>query len=192
LAGLSTAYHTRLTGSNIEEIAATTNPEVRGKLLDTCQKLLLSGDCINPFHWIVENHIKAFDQEPKGYSWKGVKVSNLEIAKEIAERLFFDDKLAEQSRQSAKESKQAFEDIFLSARTCFEKIFANGTERPNTFAELVKSFQRPGGVFWTGYAHKFYARCVSTEPEKSKVRDFADRCPPFLLMIIAAVKALYE
>jgi Tol biopolymer transport system component len=29
-AGLRTAYHTRLTGSNIEEIAATTKPEDRG------------------------------------------------------------------------------------------------------------------------------------------------------------------
>ena len=65
-AGLRTAYHTRLTGSNIEEIAATTKPEDRGKLLDRCQLLLSSGDCIDPFNWLVEKQVRAFDQPPEG------------------------------------------------------------------------------------------------------------------------------
>jgi len=191
-AGLRTAYHTRLTGSNIEEIAATTNAEDRGKLLDTCQLLLSSGDCIDPFNWLVEKHVKAFDQHPKDYVWKQINVLNPEIAKEIVERTFFDDELAGQSRQSAKESKQSFEDIFCSMRPDFDELFQNGTERPITFAEFVSILQKPGGAFWTGYGHKFYARNVSTEPEESKVRDFADRCPPFLMMVMAAAKAQYE
>ena len=124
-AGLRTAYHTRLTGSNIGEIAGTTKPEDRVKLLDTCQLLLSSGDCIDPFNWLVEKHVKAFDQHPKEYIWKRINVINPEIAKEIVERTFFDDELAGQSRQSAKESKQSFEDIFCSMRSRFDEIFAN-------------------------------------------------------------------
>jgi len=191
-AGIRTAYHTRLTGSNIEEIAATTKPEDRGKLLDTCQLLLSSGDCIDPFNWIVEKHVKAFDQHPREYALNRINVLNPEIAKEIVERTFFDDQLARQSKQSAKESKQSFENVFCSMRPGFDEIFASGTERPNTLAAFVSILQKPGGAFWTGYAHKFYARNVGTNPEESKVRDFAGRCPPFLMMVMTAVKAQYD
>ncbi len=191
-AGLRTAYHVRLTGSNIEEVAATAKPENRGKLLDTCQLLLSSGDCIDPFNWLVEKHVKAFDRHPKEYVWNGVNVLSPEIAKEIRERTLFDDELAGRSRQSAEESKQSFEDIFCSMRPGFDKIFASGTQRPATFAGFLSILQRPGGAFWTGYALKLYRRNVSVDPEESKIRDFADRCPPFLMMVMAAAKAQYE
>jgi hypothetical protein len=191
-AGLRAGYHTRLTGSNIEEIAATTAAEDRGKLLDTCQLLLASGDCIDPFNWLVEKHVKAFDQHPKEYLWKRINVLNAEVAKVIVERTMFGDELAGQSKQSAKESKQSFEFIFCSMRAGFDEIFANGTKRPDTFEEFINILRRPGGAFWTAYANKFYARNVSTEPEESMVRDFTDRCPPFLMMVMATAKAQYE
>jgi hypothetical protein len=38
----------------------------------------------------------------------------------------------------------------------------------------------------------FYARNVSAKPEEATLRDFANRCPPFLMMVMAAVKAQYE
>jgi len=41
-AGLTTAYSTRLTGSNVAELVATTKSEKREQLLDTCQRLLAS------------------------------------------------------------------------------------------------------------------------------------------------------
>jgi len=47
IAGLRTAYSTRISGSNISEIVATTKPDDRGKLLDSCQRLLASGECID-------------------------------------------------------------------------------------------------------------------------------------------------
>lgn len=191
-AGLRAAYHIRLTGSNIEEIAATTKPEDREKLLNACQLLLSSGDCIDPFNWVIEKHVAAFDRYSKEYIWWRINVVNPEIAKEIVERTFFDDELAGQSRQMANESKQSFESIFCSMRAGFDEIFAKGTERPSTFAEFVSRLQKPGGAFWIGYAHMFYARNASAEPEESTLRDFANRCPPFLMMVMAAVKAQYE
>jgi hypothetical protein len=190
-AGITTAYHTLLTGSNIEEIAATTSSEDRDKLLDTCQRLLSSGDCIDPFNWIVENHVKAFE-EPTEYAWRRVNVVNGDIRKEIIGRTFFDDEMARQSRESAQESRKSFEDVFCSMRPGFDEIFANGTERPKTFAEFVTILQKPGGAFWTGYAQKFFARNVTDEPDEAKVRDFGDSCPPFLMMVMAAAKAQYE
>jgi hypothetical protein len=56
----------------------------------------------------------------------------------------------------------------------------------------VKRLQGPGGAFWTGHGSKFYARNVKEQPGEAKVRDFADRCAPFLMMILAATMAHYK
>jgi hypothetical protein len=191
-AGLTAAYSMLLTGSNVSELAATTKSGKREQLLDTCQRLLASGECIDPFNWIVEKHAKAFDQNPNQYDWKTVNVHNREIEQEIVRRTFLDDDLARQEKESAAESKESFEDIFCSMRPGFDGIFSTGTERPTTFADFAKILQKPGGTFWTGYGKKFYARNVMDEPDESKVRDFADRCPPFLLMVLAATMAQFK
>ena len=191
-AGLTTAYSTRLTGSNISELAATTKSEKRERLLDTCQRLLASGDCIDPFTWIIEKHVQTFDQHSTQYDWNRINVSNRDIEHEIVRRSFFDDELARQEKESATETKESFEDIFCSMRPGFDGIFSNGTERPATFSDFVKILQKPGGAFYTGYGHKFYARNVANEPDETRVRDFADRCPPFQMMVLAAVMAQYK
>lgn len=191
-AGLKTGYHTRLNGSNIAEIAATQNAEKRERLLDTCQRLLIQGDCIDPFNWIVEKHTKRFDANPTGYDWKRVNVTNREFEKEVRDRGSLNDGMARREKTSAEESKKQFEELFCSMRPAFDEVFAKGTERPEKFADFVKVLQKPGGAFWTGYGHKFYARNVGTKPDEARVRDFADRCPPFLMMTLAAVMAQYE
>jgi hypothetical protein len=188
-AGLTTAYFTRLTGSNISELIATTKPERRVRFLDTCQRLLASGQCIDPFNWIVEKHTKAFDQNPKQYDWKTVNVGNRVIEQEIIQRTLFDDELARQEKEGAKKAKESFENMFCSMRPSFDGIFSKGTARPTTFTDFVKILQKPGGAFWTGYGHKFYSRNVEGEPDETRVRDFADHCPPFLMMVLAAVMA---
>jgi hypothetical protein len=63
---------------------------------------------------------------------------------------------------------------------------------PLTFADFVRILQKPGGAFYTGYGHKFYARNAAGELDEAKIRDFADRCPPFLMMVLAAVMAQYK
>lgn len=191
-AGLTAAYSTRLTGSNIAELVATTKSEKRERLLNTCQRLLASGDCIDPFNWIVEKHTKAFDQNPAGYDWKKINIRNRGIEQEIVRRSFVDDELARQEKESATVTKESFEDTFCSMRPAFDGIFSKGTERPTAFADFVKILQKPGGAFWSGYGHKFYARSVKDAPDEAKVRDFADRCPPFLMMVLAAVMAQYK
>jgi len=171
---------------------ATTKPDKRRQLLDTCQRLLASGDCIDPFNWIVEKHIRAFHQNPEEYDWKRVDVHCCEIEQEVVRRTLINDELARLERESATETKQSFEDIFCSMRPAFDEVFSRGSERPVTFAEFVEILQRPGGAIWTGYGRNFYARNVAAEPDEAKIRDFAGRCPPFLMMILAAAKAQYE
>jgi hypothetical protein len=192
VAGLTAAYFTRITASNISEIAATTKPNNRGRLLDACQRLLASGECIDPFHWIVENHVKAFDINPKDYNWEQVKIRSPQLEQEIVRRTFFDDELARQERESACETKKSFEDTFCAMRPGFDQIFASDPERPGTFDEFVKILQQSGGAFWTGYGHDLYARNVETAPDEGKIRDLADRCPPFLMMVLSVVMAQYK
>ena len=192
VAGLITGYHIRLNGSNIAEIAATQNAEKRERLLDTCQRLLIQGDCIDPFNWIVEKHTKRFDANPTDYDWKRVNVTNRVFEKEVTDRGSLNDEMARQEKTSAEEAKKQFEELFCSMRPGFDKIFAKGTKRPETFADFVKVLQKPGGAFWTVYGQKFYARNVGDKPDEAKIRDFAGRCPPFLMMILAAVMAQYK
>jgi hypothetical protein len=144
---ITTVYHTQLTGSNIGEIAATATSEHRDKLLDTCQRLLASGECIDPFSWIVENQVKAFEGGPTEYVWRTLNVVNSEIRKAIIERTLFDDEMARQFRESARTLRQSFEDVFCSMRSGFDEIFANGTERPKTFREFVNILQKPAAHF---------------------------------------------
>ena len=191
-AGLTTAYSTRLTGSNISELVATTTSEKRGLLLDTCLRLLVCGDCIDPFNWIVEKHVQVFDRNPEPYEWTAVNVRNRVMEDEIVRRTLIDDEIARQERESATETKESFEDVFCSMRPGFDQIFSAGTERPTTFAEFVTILQKEGGAFWTGYGHKFYARNVKNEPDERKVRALADRCPPFMMMVLAAAMAQYK
>lgn len=191
-AGLTAAYFIRLTGSNIGELVATTRSEKREQLLDTCQRLLASGECIDPFNWIVEKHTKAFDQNPRQYDWKKVNVYNCAIEQEVIRRAFIGDELARQEKEGATEAKGSFEKIFCSPRPAFDKTFSRGTERPTTFADFVTRLQKPGGAFWTGYGQWLYARNIKDEPDEAKVRDFAARCPPFLMMVLAAVMAQYR
>jgi hypothetical protein len=190
-AGLTTAYSTRITGSNISELAATTKAQQRGRLFDTCQKLLISGDCVDPF-WIVEKHVSAFEQNPTDYDWKKIDIGNRLFGEKIRERTMFDDNLANEEYQNATQTTEAFEDIFCSMRPAFDAVFANLTQRPSTFAEFVRRLQETDGAFWTGYGRKFYARNVATEPDEAKIREFAERCPPFLMMVLSAMMAQYK
>jgi hypothetical protein len=191
-AGLRTAYWIRLTESNISELVATSDSDTRNALLGTCQRLLASGDCIDPFNLVVEKHTKEFDQNPAAYDWTRINVQNRDLETAIVDRTLFDDELAEQQRNSARETNESFEDMFNSTRADFDAMFAAGEPRPSTFAELVNNFKEPGGAFWGGYARRFYERSVATVPTGEKVRDFGEKCPPFMLMVLAVCMAQYK
>jgi len=144
---------------------------------------LASGHCADPFNWIIEKQIQTFDRNPVAYDWKLVKVRSRAIEEEIIRRTVFDDEMARQERECATETNESFEHIFCSPRPAFDGMFANGTERPATFAEFARILQKPGGAFYSGYGIQFYARQASSEPDETRVREFAGRCPPFLLRL---------
>ncbi len=191
-AGLEAGYWVRLTGSNISELAATQEPERRTKLFDTCRRLLSSGECIDPFAWIVEKHVKAFDQNEEHYEWESVDIRNAPIGKHVALPTAFDDELAVRQKESATKMQRGFEDWFCRMRPDFDDILARGVPRPQNFAAFVTILQEPSGAFWTGYGRMIYARFVAEEPDEQKLRRFAGRCPPFLMMVLALARAQYS
>src|SRR5579872_5030876 len=137
-AGITTAYSTRLTASNISELVSTTASEKRDQLLNTCQRLLASGEGVDPFNWIIEKHTKAFEQNPTQYNWTNVNIRYPELEREIIRRTFIDDELARQERESARKTQGSFEDVFGSMRPGFDGVFSRGTERPARFADFVR------------------------------------------------------
>jgi hypothetical protein len=62
--GIRAAFFVRLTSTNVEEIIATRNATRRKDLLNCIRSLVTAGDCINPYHWIIEQLVRNFGIRP--------------------------------------------------------------------------------------------------------------------------------
>jgi hypothetical protein len=193
IAGLTSAYHVRLTATNVEEVIATEAPDRRKLLLDVC-KGLLQGDeseVIQPFHWIIERLIAECEMLNLS-AWDRISVRSREYEREVCLREVIDDEMSRQERAHAINAKLQFEKIFSEARPRFEELFASGKDtRPETLRELVTRLQSPNGAFWK-FGADFYERAAKRTPEETRVRQFVAECVPFRALLFAICTAHYE
>jgi hypothetical protein len=190
-AGLTAGFAVRLTGTNVEEIAATSSADRRQRLLGICRRLLSAGDCILPHHLLVEKLIADF-QKAMPFEWESISMRFPEYEDEIARQEIINDQLAKEQRDHLRSSQSAFAKIFEEARPEFEKLYqGGGLKRPVTFRELVTRLQKRGGAFW-GLGIDFYKRLAKDRPDEPTIRKFIDDCPPFRALILAICVAEYE
>jgi hypothetical protein len=189
MAGVKTGFHTRLNATNVDEVIATSEEAERTALLDVCQQLLGGGDCIQPYHWILEILISDYERHGKS-SWKSLDIRARDYEQEILSREVAH-ALSQEQRTFAKQAQKQFVDLFGDPRPEFEKLFAAGTGRPSSFRELVTVLQVTGGAFWS-YAAVLYERVAGHKPAEDKLRDFVADCPPFHALVLAIVMAQYE
>jgi len=67
--GVRSGYFVRQTETNLGEIISTGDPDQRHRLLEGARSLLTAGDCIDPYHLILERLIESYDTDPKGFDW---------------------------------------------------------------------------------------------------------------------------
>jgi hypothetical protein len=169
-AGLTAAFFVRLTETNIGEIAATQDAVRRRRLLDLCKRLLRAGECISPYHWIIEKLISAHRKNPASFDWTAMDVRLPEAERELLleESIDFDDELASEQRAHLRRQNQEFSKLFTNVRPEFEKLFdEKPEERPESFSELVRRLQSPGGESWA------YGKALCQRVAKVEVNEAA-------------------
>jgi hypothetical protein len=191
LAGLRSSFTIRLTGTNVEEIAATSCAQRRQDLLNYCKRLLSAGDCIGPHSLVLEALLKRFS-EATVFDWKTVDVRFREYEEEIARQEIVDDELAKEQRDHARASQDEFVEIFGRPRPAFEDLFRGGAEtRPATFPDLVHRLQVRGGAFWS-FGIELCGGVTKNQPDEETIRKLLDECPPFRCIMLAICLAQYE
>src|SRR5438552_2680741 len=82
VAGVTTGFAVRLTGTNIDEIIANPSAGRRQQLLNLCKRLLSAGNCIQTYHLITKNLItQSLNSLP--FDWRTLDVRFPEYEHEI-------------------------------------------------------------------------------------------------------------
>ncbi len=192
LAGITSGYFPRITSTNIEEIAATVGAQRKKELLDVCQTLRATGECITAYQEITADMIRYFDRGGQ-FDWRQVPVRFHAAEREIIIReITCDEKLALEQVAELKAQDKVFKKIFGDARPHFDEIFENHGERIEDCKVLVEALQTgKDGAFWAIGAD-LYMRVTGKEAEEATIRKFVDVCPPFKALLLAICIAEFE
>jgi hypothetical protein len=198
-AAIKTAYYVRLTATNFDEVIATPKKKLltigkkkirkRDALLDTCGKLLSSGECIFPYHWISDILVRDYQKHRKS-NWQSLRLRSRDYEDQIARRDLVG-QLSVEQRNFAKRSQKQFAKVFDGLGRKLEKLFVEGKiKRPNSFGKLLAILQVPKGAFWS-IAAVFYKHGAKRKPSEAKLRKFIKACPPFHAFVLSVVMAEY-
>ena len=183
------AYEFVITETVLSEIVADPDEARRNHRLDVMKRLLMCGKCAMPFHWIIEEHAKAYQQNPKDYDWEKLNVRFLEAEHEIARQNFLHSLSAETLTHN-RNAEDQFIALFATARPHFQKLFVDGKERPS-LEEVANILVRKGGAHFE-IAMDLYERAAGRRPSDGEIKDFVERCPPFKALIMALCFSQYD
>ena len=196
IAAILSGYTVCLPEMSFEEILATRDLELRTKLSRICQRVLSVGYCIQPAHWVIDLHVKAFHRDPTRYDWRKVNVRAAEIEEEIQRGDFVNDAaLVEQQATELRRLQDEFEGLFQkTTRT---------TGVPSSFDEWLVESKAPGGSFWNT-ARLLYegafgstsaidkSTTLANSPDEATLKSFLDACPPVRAYVYALELTLYD
>jgi hypothetical protein len=186
---LGAAYFVRLTEANLAELVATKDSIFRAKLVETCQRLLNSGDCIGPHHWIVEQQVKTHAQGPASFHWPNAPVCMPSLEEEVWNPRFLnDDTVAAESREDSFCVNQAFRQVFLDARENFPLPAEDRIEA--TLQDVVDS-SLVDKNHW-GMAADIYEGFSGIRLSEREIMEFVDICPPFKAMMFSTCVAQFH
>jgi hypothetical protein len=188
---LRDAYEVLISETSVVELSATKDAETRTQLVDVCERLLSFGHCLMPHNWIAEEMPRLNARYRDRFRWDDVDINAPMIRDEILQREFLSqDRMAEESRQFAKENNKRFVDIFEEARDKFGADFPD-TIKDVSLAEFIAQDKAVGGPFWKTVAG-WYRRARLITLDEGAAREFIDRCPPFHALAMGAVIAHYQ
>ena len=189
-------YAVRIPEMTFGEAIATSKPEVRLKLMDVCRRLVASGSCITAAHWLLDQHVKRFHDDPGRYSWRNVP-SRLFLLEEemLSGRYYADEALVAEQAAEMSRLQDEFEDCFpKSTRT---------TPLPSSFADWLVECRVKGGSFWNtarglySAASRFkdgllISRSFSQVPDDAVLESFLSHCPPVRAIVYAFELTHYD
>ena len=179
----------RLTETDLSEIAATTKPEARKKLVETCQRLIGNAECIGPHHWIIEEQVKRHVRRPNNFYWQGVDVRVPALEAEVVNPRFLnDDTVAVESRELSFGTEKQFKQMFREAR---ERFPIPPDERIQITLQDVVELALKDGAHWR-MAADIYERYSGTRLSEPEIRNFVNDCPPFNAMMLSTCVAHFH
>jgi hypothetical protein len=196
IAGILAGFDVVLPTMSYEEVLSTRNEELRIKLHNICRRLLTSGICIMPPHWVIDKHVKTFHGNPQGYDWRQVPVRASVIEEEIHRSEFvFDAVLVEQQATELRRLQDEFESFFQRSTV------SAGT--PKSFADWLALSKQTGGSLWNTtrllYEGAFgptsaidKAVNLASPPEDSTLNTFITACPPVTAVVYALELTLFD
>lgn len=186
---LGGAYFVRLTEANLAELAATKNPQFRARLVETCQRLLSSGDCIGPHHWIIEQQVKTHAQGPDSFNWHDAPVCIKALEEEIRNPRFLnDDEVAAESREVSSGADKQFKRLFRDAR---ERFPIPPEERVQITLHDVVELSLRDKSHWA-MASDIYEGFSGVRLSDAEIRQFVGLCPPFNALMLSTCVAHFH
>lgn len=188
-AGIKSAFYVRVTEMSISEIVANKDATKRTRLLAVLRTLVTHGECIHPFHLIIQEISRRFEGNPTGFNWRRISVRFPQAEHEIVRQAITSDKLAAVQREQLRALDKHFERMFAEMRPSFDALFQKGVERPS-FHEVVEIFTRDGGAMWA-FGDIVHGK-TAVDPSEERIRQFYKVCPPFRALLLALCAAQYE
>ncbi len=191
---LQCGFDVRLPAMTADEILSTPvrkNPVRREALLARCQRLLASGQCIWPPHWILRLLISEHFRNTSQYDWTKINVRAGIYELAIIERDFTDE-LCVSQRKEQFEVEERFEKMWKELRPKLDAILAEDpSKRPTNYHEAVAIATLEGGVLW-GIGRELYRYVAGSTPTEAEIKAFMEVCPPFRCACYGLVMAWYD
>lgn len=188
---LRAEYRVLISETNVFELSATPDREIRKQLIDVCEQLLGFGECLMPHNWILEQMAKCNSRYKERFRWTDVDIRAPMIERELFKReLLSQDAIVEESRSHAKAQKKELKQIFDEAREEFKSAFSDEV-KDMPLVELIRIYKAQGGPFWLSVAGS-YERANLIPIDEAEARAFIGRCPPFHALCLSMVIPHYQ
>jgi len=154
---LRCGFETLLPAMAVDEILSTParkDPR-REALFARCQKLLASGQCLWPPHWILQRLISAHSKNPLLFDWTKLRVRASIYERAIIERDFTEE-LCVQQRKEQFELEGRYAKMWTNLRPILnEALEQEPSLRPTTYREAVALSTLDCGPLW-GIGRELY------------------------------------
>jgi hypothetical protein len=187
------SFEVLLPAMTVDELLSTPetkNPR-REKLLTRCERLLASGQCLWPPHWILQLLIQEHSKNPMLFDWTKIDMRARVYERAIVER-DFTNQLCVQQRKEQFEVEKRFEKMWKDLRPKLDEILLQDpSKRPTSYHEAVAIASMEDGVLW-GIGRGLYDHITHGAVTEAEIRAFAGVCPPFRAACYALVVSWYE
>jgi len=187
---LKSRYYTRITSTNIEEIIANSNIHRRQQLRDFIKPLAATGECIQPYHWIVQRLLRLH-ASGEDYHWRHQDIRFVSALNFVLGDEPVSEKLSEKQRKEVGQLEDRFIGFFEGERWKFERFFKTGGTRPQTYSEMLQLIKVESGSFWA-LASVIYHSATGKSLSLNKAKEFLDSCPAARALVMAVCMAQFE